>query len=401
LNKINGNDMPLANRDLMRAMNRSSVLNIIKTYGPIARVEVARRSGLSPATVTGITGDLIKEELIYEKDTGDSFSAGRRPILLAINPSGRYVVGIKLTEKKAIGALADLEAKVVVEKTDELSQYSPEAIVKQLSELAGELLKLGRIPKKKLLGVGVGLAGIVDSERGVWRQSPYRQGGDVFLRDLLQEQIRVPVFIDNDVNTLTLAERWFGAGVGVDHFLIVTIGRGIGMGIVANGQFYRGVKGGAGEFGHSVMDPQGPLCECGKRGCLEAYAGDRGLLRMAREACNRGELSRPLANVSELLALAQGGDAAAISIYRQAGTMMGWGIANLINIFNPAKVILSGEGTCAGDLLFIPMRNSISQLVSPVLDRDTCIEIDRWCDNDWAHGAASLVLQELFESPIL
>jgi len=393
--------MPLANRDLMRAMNRSSVLNIIKTYGPIARVEVARRSGLSPATVTGITGELIKEGLIYEKDTSDSPSVGRRPILLAINPSGRYVVGIKLTEKKAIGALTDLEAKVVAEKTDELGQYSPEAIVKQLSALVGELLRLGKIPKKKLLGIGVGLAGIVDSERGVWRQSPYRQWRDVLLRDMLQEQVRVPVFIDNDVNTLTLAERWFGAGVGVENFLIVTVGRGIGMGIVANGQFYRGTRGGAGEFGHSVIDPEGPLCECGKRGCLEAYAGDHALLRMAKEAEIAGRLSRPVATVGELLELAQSGDAAAQSIYEQAGRILGLGIANLINVFNPAKVIISGEGTCAGDLLFTSMRKSISELVSPVLDRDTCIEIDTWCDNDWAHGAASLVLQELFESPVL
>jgi predicted NBD/HSP70 family sugar kinase len=393
--------MPLANRDLMRAMNRSSVLNIIKTYGPIARVEVARRSGLSPATVTGITGELIKEELIYEKDTGDSLSVGRRPILLAINPSGRYVVGIKLTEKKAIGALTDLEAKVVAEKTDELVRYSPEAIVKMLSTVVGELLKLGKIPKKKLLGVGVGLAGIVDSERGVLRRSPYRQWRNVLLRDMLQEQVRVPVFIDNDVNTLTLAERWFGAGVGVDNFLIVTVGRGIGMGIVANGQFYRGAKGGAGEFGHSVMDPEGPLCECGKRGCLEAYAGDHGLLRMAKEACSRGELSRPITSVGELLELAQCGDAAARSIYEQAGTILGWGIANLINIFTPAKVIISGEGTCAGDLLFTSMRSSIAELVSSVLDRDTCVEIDTWRDTDWAHGAASLVLQELFEPPVL
>ena len=221
------------------------------------------------------------------------------------------------------------------------------------------------------------------------------------LRDMLQEQVHVPVFIDNDVNTLTLAERWFGAGVGVDNFLIVTVGRGVGMGIVANGQFYRGAKGGAGEFGHTVIDPQGPLCECGKRGCLEAYAGDHGLLRFAGEAALSGRLSRPVANVDELLELAQSGEAAAQSIYAQAGRTLGLGIANLINVFNPTKIIISGEGTCAGDLLFAPMRKTISELVSPVLDRDTCVEIDAWCDNDWAHGAASLVLQELFESPIL
>jgi N-acetylglucosamine repressor len=134
--------MPLANRDLMRAMNRSTILNIIKTFGPIARVDVARRSGLSPATVTAITGDLIEEDLIYEKDTGDISTAGRKPILLAINPSGRYVIGIKLTETKVIGALTNLEAGVIVKETDELNDNSAEAAVKQISLLVGELLAL-------------------------------------------------------------------------------------------------------------------------------------------------------------------------------------------------------------------------------------------------------------------
>jgi glucokinase-like ROK family protein len=392
--------MPLANRDLMRAMNRSTILNIIKTFGPIARVDVARRSGLSPATVTAITGDLIEEDLIYEKDTGDISTAGRKPILLAINPSGRYVIGIKLTETKVIGALTNLEAGVIVKETDELNDNSAEAAVKQISLLVGELLALARLPKKKLLGIGVGLAGIVDSEHGILRQSPYRDWHDLPLREMLQDQLHVPVYIDNDVNTLTLAEKWFGAGEGVDDFLIVTVGRGIGMGIVVNGQFYRGAKGGAGEFGHTIVDPQGPQCECGKQGCLEAYAGDRGLLRMAREAAAKGELPRSVDNTDELLKLAQRGNAKAQAIYAEAGKRLGMGIANLINVFNPEKVIISGEGTCVGDLMFAPMRNTINNCVMSGLLRDTVIQIDDWGDDDWAHGAASLVLLELFESPV-
>ncbi len=392
--------MPLANRDLMRAMNRSTILNIIKTYGPIARVDVAHRTGLSPATVTGITGELIGEDLIYEKDTGDTTTAGRKPILLAINPSGRYVIGVKLTETKVIGALTDLEAAVIVKKTDELSEVSAQAVVRQISLLAGELLALAKLPRRKLLGIGVGLAGIVDSERGILRQSPYRDWHDLPLRDMLQEQVHVPVYIDNDVNTLTLAETWFGAGEGVNDFLIVTVGRGIGMGIVVNGQFYRGAKGGAGEFGHTIVDPQGPQCECGKQGCLEAYAGDHGLLRMAQEAVSRGELPGPVESTDRLLELARGGNAWARAIYAEAGKRLGMGIANLINVFNPEKVIISGEGTCVGDLMFEPMRETINSCVMTGFLQETEIQIDDWGDDDWAHGAASLVLLELFESPV-
>jgi predicted NBD/HSP70 family sugar kinase len=186
----------------------------------------------------------------------------------------------------------------------------------------------------------------------------------------------------------------------VEDFLIVTVGRGIGMGIVVNGQFYRGANGGAGEFGHTILDPQGPECECGRQGCLEAYAGDHGLLRMAREAVAKGELPGPVESTAELLELARGGNAGAQSIYAEAGKKLGWGIANLINVFNPEKVIISGEGTCVGDLMFEPMRKAINNCVMTGILQDTVIQIDDWGDDDWAHGAASLVLLELFESPV-
>jgi len=374
-------------------------LNIIKSYGPIARAEVARRTGLSPATVTGIAAELIDEDLVFEKDMGDS-SGGRRPILLAINPSGGFVIGIKLTETQAIGALTDLEATVIVKKTDNLYGRDPEVIVKQLSLLASVLLKMAGLPKKKLLGVGVGLAGIVDSEQGVLRQSPFFGWRDIPLGDMLQAQVHVPVYVDNDVNTLTLAEMWFGGGQGIDSFLVVTVGRGVGLGIVVNGQFYRGTRGGAGEFGHTVIDPMGPTCECGKHGCLEAYVGDPGLVRLATEAVNREEISEPINSVGDLLTLAQAGDPGALAVFARAGDILGQGVANLINIFNPQKIIISGEGARAGDLLFKPMRDSIARNVMPGLANDTSVHIDAWGDDAWARGAASLVLRQLFVSPL-
>jgi predicted NBD/HSP70 family sugar kinase len=217
---------------------------------------------------------------------------------------------------------------------------------------------------------------------------------------MLQTRLQVPVYIDNDVNTLTLAERWFGAGQGIDHFLTVTIGRGVGLGIVVNGQFYRGGSGGAGEFGHTVLQPDGPECECGKRGCLEAYVGDHGLLRAAGEAYQAGELPHPVGSVDELLNLAQSGNDAAMKIFSQAGQALGQGIANLINIFNPQRIILSGEGVRYGELFFATMRTAISQFTMPGLLAETKLHIEPWGDDAWARGAASLVLRSLFESPV-
>src|SRR5512136_2023230 len=200
---------PLGNRDLIRAINRSIILNTIKTLGAVARAEIARLTGLSPATVTAITADLIAEELIFEKQTGDS-RGGRRPILLALNPGGRYVAGIKLMEDHAVGALTDLEATIIARQTAALpADHAVESVLAALAAMVEALLAQAGVPRARLLGVGLGLAGIVDSERGLLRQSPYLGWRDLPLRDLLQARLKVPVLIDNDVNTLTLAEQWF------------------------------------------------------------------------------------------------------------------------------------------------------------------------------------------------
>lgn len=390
---------PLGNKNLIRALNRSTVLNMIKTFGPISRAEIARRTRLSPATVTYITAALIRDSLVFEKTAGDS-SGGRPPILLALNPQGGYVVGIKLMEDHASGALTNLEASLVNKSTYTLTGRDPDMVSRDLANLVGALLHKSQIHRKQLLGVGIGLAGIVDASKGILRQSPTFGWQDVPLQEMLEKLLRVPVTIDNDVNTLTLTERWFGSGQQVDHFLTVTVGRGIGMGIVVNGQFYRGARGGAGEFGHSVVDPDGPLCACGKRGCLEAYAGDPGLLRAAQIAAQEGRISRPIERIEELVELAQAGDPCALEIYATAGRLLGQGIANLINVFNPQKIIICGEGVRAGDFLFKPMLQSIRQNALPGLYADVSISIDPWGDDAWALGAASLVLRRLFESPV-
>ncbi len=393
------NNSPLGNRELIRAINRSTILNSIKTNGAIPRAEIARLTGLSPATVTGITAELIQDNLVFEKESGDS-SGGRRPIMLAINPNGGCVVGIKVMEDHALGALTDLEASLLGKQSYPLTDTSPEGISRSLSELVAELLKISENPVPNLMGVGVGLAGIVEAGQGLVRQSPFFGWNDVPLRDMIQNRVNVPVYVDNDVNTLAFAEKWFGAGRGVDNFLVVTVGRGIGLGIVSNGQFNHGARGGAGEIGHTVIQPGGELCACGKRGCLEMYASEPALLRQAAKAFELGQLSSLPKTPEELIALAASGEKAAQEIFARAGELLGQSIANLVNIFNPQRVLINGEGVRAGDWLFDPMRVSIDEHAMPSLRQDVSILVEPLGDDAWARGAASLVLHELFESPI-
>lgn len=392
-----------ANRQLIRAINRSTVLNVVKSEGPVSRTEIVRLSGLSPATVSEITADLIAEGLIREKTAGDS-TGGRPPILLTLTQDAAYVVGLKLAEAHVSAAITDIEANILSTLTvPAAGMHAVERAVVTLGEVVEQVIAEASVPRERVTGVGIGLAGVIDAEGGLCRFSPILGWRDVPLKQLVEERIGIPVYIDNDVNTLAMAEKWFGAGQDVDDFLVVTVGRGVGLGIVVNGQFYRGTRGGGGEFGHTVLAPDGPLCDCGKRGCLEAYVADPALVRAAQEAVARSELSGVSADeltVERVTELAQAGNETLRAIFGQAGKVLGMGIANLLNILNPALVIVSGEGVRAGDLLFEPMREAVARCVFDGLEQDTEIVIQDWGDEAWAWGAASLVLQEIFKSPI-
>jgi len=390
---------PLGNRDLIRGINRSAVLNTIKNHGPISRTETARRTGLSAATISGITAELMNEDLIFEKEAGSS-RGGRRPILLAINPRGGFVVGLKLAEDQIVGVLTDLEVSVLAKHVLKIEGRSLDSTIDALAQVVMILLSKGDIEPEHLLGVGVGLAGIVDAQQGILRYSPIFGWRDVPIGDLLRDKVKAPVYVDNDVNTLTLTEKWFGKGQGFDNLLTVTIGRGVGLGIIVNGQLYRGFQGGGGEFGHTVVDPEGSICACGNRGCLETFVADPALLRIASETVTRGDLPDSVKTLDDLLQIAKEGNLAATAIYSRAGEVLGRGIANLINVFSPQLIIISGEGVGVGDLVFRSMQASIASHVMPGLIEDTVIEVDVWNDDAWARGAAGLVLQELFESPV-
>ena len=373
------NQTPLGNRDLIRAINRSIILNTVKTMGAVARAEMARLTGLSPATVTAITADLIAEELIFEKQTGDS-NGGRRPILLALNPGGRYVAGIKLMEDHAVGALTDLEATIIARQTVALpAEHAVESVLAALAGMVEALLAQAGVPRRKLLGVGLGLAGIVDSERGVLRQSPFLGWRDLPLRDLVGDAVRLPVTLDNDANCAIYGEWWVGAAKGSRYVVGLTIGTGIGGGIVIDGRIYHGASDIAGEIGHTTIDSTGRLCKCGNYGCVEAYASGPAIAARALEGISAGvetrlpefvagDLSRITAQT--VYEAARHEDDFALELVRETAKFLGAGVANLVNIFNPDVIVLVGGVTLAGDRLFVPLRAEVKRRAfKPAVER--------------------------------
>ncbi|MCC6799769.1 MAG: ROK family transcriptional regulator [Anaerolineae bacterium] len=384
----------MAKRQLLKTINRVAILNAIKAHGAIARTDIAIYTHLSPATVTSLTAELIRDGLIYEKQAGIS-RGGRRPILLALNAEGAVVVGIKLAENDATLALTDLNAHIIKQHTIRLDERDPESTSQQLARGVDGLLAKAGARRSRLLGVGVGLAGMIDSQAGICRVSPHNGWREVPFSQLLEDQLDCIVYLDNNVNALTLVEQLYGAGQHVPNFLVITVGHGIGLGIVANGQVVRGANGGAGEFGHTVVDPSGFECTCGNHGCLETFVADAWLVRRAQI---RG------LDVDSALALtvqAQNGDARAVEVFAQAGEVLGCGMANLVNLFNPALIVISGEGVRAGDLLFGPMKAAMQRHMFAQLAEDLEVCIEPLTDETWARGAAGLVLERIFSLPAL
>jgi predicted NBD/HSP70 family sugar kinase len=394
--------MAVANRDLMRAINRFAILHAIRDAGTISRVDLARRTGLSQATVTGITAELLGEGMLLEQESGRS-EGGRRPVPLALNPQGAYTVGVHLSVDQLCVVLMDLQAGILKVHTKKLEpeNYLAERMVEDLIESVQTCLWEADFTKKQISGIGVAIPGLIDSRTGFVHYVPNYKWNNIGLADRLHERMGVPVYVENSANTLAIFEQWFGIGRGTDNFLLITTEHGIGAGLVLDGKIYRGSNGIAGEFGHMVVDDKGPLCRCGQTGCLEAICGNNAILREAAEAIERGELQMEGKDltIEAVLAEAKGGNPALRAIYDRAGRTLGVGIGNMGKLFDPEKIIITGKGVLAGELLFGPMRETLPPDISFARNARARIYIQEWQPTLYARGAGALVLQEVYQSP--
>ena len=370
---------------LTRDLNRAAILRLIGLSGPIARTSIAARLGLSPATVTSITRELIESGIVRTADRAPS-RGGRPALLLEIVGTSAHAFGVKIAPDHLVGVVVDLDGSVI-RQYDERLDLSASGGFEAAVAVLRRWLDAEETP---LLGVGLGVPGVVDSSTGTVT-SPLIGWREFALRDALQAALGIPVLVDNDVNTLAISERVYGRGRDVEDFIALTLGRGVGLGIVAGGDIYHGHGGGAGEFGHVTAVVDGPVCSCGKRGCLEAVIGDPALVATARD---RGIIGKRQ-GAAALLRKADDGDAAARKVYAEAATLLGRSVANLVNVLSPGLILVSGEGTQAWAHYEEAFGKSLQAHVFPPL-RGVTVEVDPWDDAKWAVGAASLVLRATF-----
>jgi predicted NBD/HSP70 family sugar kinase len=372
---------------LSRDLNRIAVLRLIGAAGPIARIHIAQRLGLSPATVTSLTRELLDRGVVRVADTAPS-RGGRPAVLLELVGSAATALGVKITPDHLVGVLVDLDAEPL-DRFEAPFDATRRDAVERLADVLQSWIA-GAASHAPLLGVGLGMPGVVDVERRTV-SSPMLGWEGLSPSGLLQERLGVPVLVDNDVNTLAVSERLYGRGREIENFITVTIGRGVGLGIVAGGDIYHGFGGGAGEFGHVTAVDDGPRCSCGKHGCLEAVVGDPALVAQARAS---GLLSKRQ-GIARLRALADEDDPEAARIFAAAGSALGRAVAGLVNVLSPELVLVSGEGIEAWPHMAEAFESALRPNIFPPLS-GVAVEVDPWDDGKWAVGAAALVLRATF-----
>jgi glucokinase-like ROK family protein len=335
----------------------------------ISRADLAEKMGLTRAAVTVIINDLISSGIILENTESRSTASGRPPVALEINPNQGLVAAVDMGAMHLSVALGDFSARILEEiEVPFRVDQGPEESLQQADATLRELLKNRGLSTSDLAAIGVGVPGPVIAEKGMVMAPPIMPGWDRFpIRLTLESQWGTAVTLNNDAELGALGEWAYGAGRGEKNLAFIKVGSGIGAGLIINQQIYGGTTGSAGEIGHLTVDENGPLCTCGNRGCLEAFAGGHAIASQARKLVASGkrtllsELNADSISARDVAEAARRGDLTAQEIIQRSGTFIGIAIAGLINLINPSTVIIGGGVAQVGDLLTGPIRQAVRE----------------------------------------
>ncbi|MES2169767.1 MAG: ROK family transcriptional regulator [Actinomycetota bacterium] len=370
-------------------VNRSAILAFLGAQGPASRADLARGLNVSPALITQLSRELISDGLLRELEHSPS-QGGRPARMLGLVSTAGRAIGVKVVSDHAAFVEVGIDG-VVVRSASEPFDASAAVAIADLTGLLQRFIAGGS--NSPILGVGVGVPGTVDRQGDGTVDSTQLGWNQVPLGAALKRALNLPVLIDNNVNALTMAERLFGQGRQHQDFLVVTIGTGVGAGIVSDGAVLRGHSGGAGEIGHIPVDQNGPLCQCGNHGCLETYVGEEALVRAARSAGIIGAN----AGISSLRTEADAGNAEAQAIFSAAGHILGRTLAGVVNTLDPEILIVLGEGVSAWSHWSFGFEPALRSSLVPSR-RGIPVAVETWQDDSWAQGAACLVLATPFDA---
>lgn len=384
-----------------------SIVQTLREHGELSRTDLADLTGFSRAKITHVVGGLVDRHIIAEVGEGES-SGGRRPRLLTFNSEFGYVVGVDMGATSLDIALADFNGHIL-ERHYELADVreGAERILSRVTAIISDQIAKHGISPERIYGVGIGVPGPVEFSKGVLIVPPIMPGWEAYpIREFIRNAFPyATVIVDNDVNVMALGEQRAGAGVGVENFLFVKVGTGIGCGIVAQGHIYRGSSGCAGDIGHITADRNGPVCHCGNIGCLEAVAAGPPMAAKAMAAAKAGNsaiLSRLMdAHEQQLTAedvgiAAQQGDRAALEIIQDSGRIIGEVLAGLVNFFNPNVIVIGGGVSKIGGQFLVAIRRAVLHRSTPLSTRHLRIDYSEINEDVGVIGAIALTLEHQF-----
>ncbi len=392
-----------ADSELVRRQNRRLVLGALRQHGASARVELGRLTGLSPATITTICAQLIQEGVISEANmplvAPPSGKRGRPVVRLLLNPAAALVLAVKISIDDVMIVLSDFRGETIARNEVRLPTYDAgrDAFGVALADAIAGFLAWQKIPSRRLARIGIAIQGLADSRHGTIVWSPAFKAGDIPVAQPIEARFGVPCFVANDANMiaegLVASDRVRYGGVTAAIFT----GYGVGMGVIINGEVFHGATGAAAEFGHMNHVPKGALCRCGKRGCVEAYVADYGILRhyAGETMLDAPRTAVPESTMVGLHQKAKAGDSRARAAFELAGSALGYGIGRVISILNPDRVVLAGPGLQTSELMEQAMHDALDLSVVEVLRRDVVIEQVRFSDDMIIRGTIDSLLRTI------
>jgi len=385
----------------MKSVNRSIILNKIRTDSPISRAQIAKETKLTPPTVSSNVKALIEQGLVIESELGES-QGGRKPTMLLINNEAFYVIGVDVGPREIDYVVANLAGTIVSRTERKLTTpiTNTEFLV-ILKEGINALITDTTIELEKVIGIGVAMHGVVEVETGTSLFAPNLGLTNIPIQEELEKEFELEVKVENDARAMALGESWFGNHGDLDSMLVVNLGRGVGAGLVINGRLYHGAQNIAGEIGHMTIDINGAICECGNRGCLQTFATGPAITKQARKVIKEQPIKGIEASSitgEKVYEMALAGNQEFVKILENTGGILGIGLTNLIHIINPNKIVLGGGVTKSGKYILPAVQTAIEQRALTPKSKMTEVTLSELGDDATIIGAIALLLEDLFES---
>jgi len=388
---------------LIQELNRSIILKTIRHYGPISRSEIAKRNNISPTTVTSAVRRLLRDGLVCEDGVGKS-NGGRKPVLVRFSPESRFIIGVAIANSSIKVAEMNLEAKSCKQKIFPIYNLMGKSFIDYLLRSISQFLE-EYSDLTKCIGISIVSPGIIDVDKGIIYENTKLKLENIPLKEIVEKRFKLKNWLENDANAIALAEKQFGAYKKFKNLVYVTIGDGVGAGIIINGSIFRGRNGGTGEFGHTSIDRNGIYCDCGNRGCLENYVNWPAIYSKVSSSVVQGKHTMMLelteGDINRLTpsifryALKKD-DQLAKEIMEDTAGYLATGIANLVNLLNPDIIIFGGKVAYDNYFLLSRVKKIVFENALAILTNKLEIRPTSLGEDFRLIAAATIPLQEIF-----